>query len=100
MGVAKNYMSKIYASFDLLSRYGIKVSRERADRLLMDAGYDPNVANQLMALTFTLDRPNVSRGAVNLALKKWNQYAIENGLTVLLYETTERTPTPAPLPMD
>lgn len=100
MGVAKNYMSKIYASFDLLSRYGIKVSRERADRLLMDAVYDPNVANQLMALTFTLDRPNVSLGAVNLALKKWNQYAIENGLTVLLYETTERTPTPAPLPVD
>jgi len=98
--VVMGYMSKLYAGFDILSRYGIKLSRERADRLMMDAIYDPNAANQLMALTFTLDRPNVSLGAVNLALKKWNQYAIENGLTVLLYETTERTPTPAPLPVD
>jgi hypothetical protein len=96
--VVMGYMSKLYAGFDILSRYGIKVSRERADQLLMDAIYDPQAANALMALTFAVDRPNVSFGAVNTAVKKWNQYAIENGLTVLLFETTERSPTPEPLP--
>lgn len=96
--VVMGYMSKFYAAFDVLSRYGIKLSRERADQLLMDAIYDPQAADRLLNLTFELDRPNISLGGVDRALRRWNQYAIENGLTVLLFEGTERTQPPEPLP--
>jgi hypothetical protein len=98
--VVMGYMSKLYAAFDILSRYGIKVSRERADQLLMDAMYDENAKDALLNLTFALDRPNIDLSGVNRAVGRWNRYAIENGLTVLLFEATEpaRTPPPELLP--
>lgn len=99
--LAMGYTSKIFTGFELLSRYGIKISRERADRLLAEAMYDPEAADQLMKLMDTATTAGVKVGGAE-TLKRgvlsFNRYALENGMTMLLFETTEREPPPEPLP--